>query len=146
MRFDFLDAPKPVEFVRCRTYWKVCRRPVSNRNTAARHPAFHKNRTKEKQSRRSNNRQFPTNHHNRQTRTDLVGEKDFPHIFEKMSLEKEMGEESPKDVAAEAAAAAAAASVAEDNGERPMTHFRLYSVHYLLTLTIDVSRMQKQVP
>lgn len=57
-----------------------------------------------------------------------------------------MGEESPKDVAAEAAAAAAAASVAEDNGERPMTHFRLYSVHYLLTLTIDVSRMQKQVP
>lgn len=64
-----------------------------------------------------------------------------------MSLKEEMGEESPKDVAAEAAAAAAAASVAEDNGERSMTRCGLYSVlYYLLTLTFDVSWMQKPVP
>jgi hypothetical protein len=34
-----------------------------------------------------------------------------------MNSDKDMADESPKDVAAEAAAAAAAASVAEDNGK-----------------------------
>ena len=92
-------------------------------------------RTKEQQSRRSNNRQCPSYLRTRQI-TDVSLTENTSSQFEKMSMEKEMSDEPPKDVAAEAAAAAAAASVAEDNGKDSISFVMcIRDVDSLLNLT-----------